>query len=374
MVGGVFSPDGKGVGGADDRRRSTKAQAILDAAIAGRAFPGAAAEVGTASGPIWQCVRGSLSFDHASPLVSSETLFDLASLTKPIATLSVILDLAEHRRLAIDDAVAAHIPRWQGPERSAVTLRDLLEHSAGLPARLLDRAPETRIEFEQDICATPLEYQPRTRAVYSDLGFILLGLIAEHAAGVSLGVQFERIRRRLCPDAHLEMPVADRAHRARSAPTRPLLEDVRRGRLLQGEVHDNYAAALGGEAGHAGLFGTAGGVGQFARTLLRAASGDGSLSAPATPTLLTLATTRTRVPGSSRAFAWDTMLITSSCGTHMSSAAFGHVGFTGTSLWIDPLAGRYFVLLTNRACDGGTLDDMRTVRRAFHEAWTAPID
>jgi CubicO group peptidase (beta-lactamase class C family) len=146
-------------------------------------------------------------------------------------------------------------------------------------------------------------------------------------------------------------------------------DDVRHGRLLVGEVHDNYAAALGGVAGHAGLFGTSSAVGAFARTVVRAARGDVHQPPPFTPELVTLFTTKSTVPVSSRALGWDTMLPTSSCGTRMSPLAFGHVGFTGTSLWIDPAQDRYFVLLTNRANRGGTLDQMRDVRRAFHDAF-----
>jgi len=148
-----------------------------------------------------------------------------------------------------------------------------------------------------------------------------------------------------------------------------MVEDARHGRLLVGEVHDDYAAALGGVAGHAGLFGTSSAVGAFARTVLRAARGDARQPPPLTPDLVALFTTKSSVPGSSRALGWDTMLPTSSCGTRLSSLAFGHVGFTGTSLWIDPAQDRYFVLLTNRVNRGGTLDEMRDVRRAFHDAY-----
>jgi CubicO group peptidase (beta-lactamase class C family) len=148
----------------------------------------------------------------------------------------------------------------------------------------------------------------------------------------------------------------------------PLDEDARRNRRLIGEVHDNYAAALGGAAGHAGLFGTAAGVGAFARSFLRGARGDTRVSGPLIPSLVSRFTTKSQVTGSSRALGWDTMLPTSSCGTRMSAEAFGHPGFTGTSLWIDPARDRYFVLLTNRACGGGTLDQMQKVRRAFHDA------
>ena len=157
------------------------------------------------------------------------------------------------------------------------------------------------------------------------------------------------------------------ADRLRTAPTEALGEDRRAGRLV-GIVHDNYAAALGGVAGHAGLFGTVRDVARVAREFLIASRGVASPTALLQTSAIRRAVQRSAVPGSSRALGWDTMLPTSSCGTRMSPAAFGHVGFTGTSLWIDPGRDRYFILLTNRACGGGTLEQMRTVRRAFHDA------
>jgi serine-type D-Ala-D-Ala carboxypeptidase len=152
-----------------------------------------------------------------------------------------------------------------------------------------------------------------------------------------------------------------------AAPTLPMDDDPRRGRMLVGEVHDNYAAALGGVAGHAGLFGSVTAVGRFGLAVLRAARGHDE-PPPFSPALVATMTTKSTVPGSSRALGWDTMLPTSSCGTRMSPAAFGHVGFTGTSLWIDPGRDRYYVLLANRSCGGGSVDAMRDVRRAFHDA------
>jgi CubicO group peptidase (beta-lactamase class C family) len=154
----------------------------------------------------------------------------------------------------------------------------------------------------------------------------------------------------------------------RAAPTMPMDEDARRGRTLTGDVHDNYAAALGALAGHAGLFGSAAGVAAFARLVLRAARGDDRIPEPMSPLRVANVLAKTTVAGSSRALGWDTMLPTSSCGTHMSPAAVGHVGFTGTSIWIDPTRDRYFVLLTNRSYRGGTLEQMRMARRAFHDA------
>ena len=321
----------------------------------GGLFPAATVNVGNSAGPLWQDALG----------VPRDTWFDLASLTKPIATASIVMRLLTEHRVSLDDAVASEFKEWTGDDRAVVTVRDLLEHSSGLAARLLDPAPSGRREFEHEICGMPLEYTPRTRAIYSDLGFILLGFLAEDRGAASLDTQFASLIADITADLMFTPP---HDLRARMAPTTALSEDVRRGETLVGVVHDNYAAALAGVAGHAGLFGTADAVASFARVVLRAARGDDRVPAPFTPSLMRLFTTRSRVPGSSRALAWDTMLPTSSCGTRMSASAFGHVGYTGTSLWIDPERDRYVVLLTNRARGEGSLEDMRTVRRAFHDA------
>lgn len=346
-----------------------EARRILVSARASRVFPAATAEVGTSDAMLWRDAVGSLTFDDPTP-VDLHTPFDLASLTKVIATASVIATLVDAGGVRVGDLVGRYFSEWRGEDREGVTVRDLLEHASGLPARLVDAPPgapspsappSVRREFEHDICGMPLEYPPRTQSVYSDLGFILLGFLAADLAGEALDARFSRI----WPDPSLAFGLT-RSVRRRAAPTRPLDDDGRRGRMLVGEVHDNYAAALGGVAGHAGLFGTAPAVGRFARAILAAVRGvpHGVLA----PERIRQFTTRSSVPGSSRALGWDTMLPSSSCGTRMSPAAFGHVGFTGTSLWIDPTRDRYFVLLTNRAAGGGTLDDMRLVRRAFHDA------
>lgn len=368
----------------DDARR------IIEDAIEARIFPAASSEVGVADGLIWFQPFGRLTFDPDAPASIHDTIYDLASLTKPMVTTTIVMALIEKGALSLDALVAEFFDEWRGADREGVTVRDLLEHASGLPARLLDAAPQTGREFEHDICVIPLEYGRRSRSIYSDLGFILLGFLAERIGAGSLAIQFEDVMRIQSvhlepghvPDAHhlvsespfefaiddvLAFGVPSEARRW-AAPTEPMSVDPRRGRRLAGEVHDNYAAALGGVAGHAGLFANASGVGAFARMLLRSARGDSHLPAPFAPEVTRAMTTKSSVPGSSRALGWDTMLPTSSCGTRMSPEAFGHVGYTGTSLWIDPVRGRYFVLLTNRACGGGTLDQMRGVRRAFHDA------
>ena len=341
----------------------SSARQILERAIAGRLFPAATFVVGSSADAAWIEALGTLTFERGSPPAGPGTPFDLASLTKVVATTTVLMELARAGRLRLDEPVAACFDEWRGPDREGVTVRDLLAHASGLPARLIDAPPNSRREFEHDICRMPLEYVPRTRAVYSDLDFILLGFIAANRGDAPLAELFDRV----VGIAGLTFELPPGLKRL-AAPTLPLMEDARRGRTLAGEVHDNYAAALGGAAGHAGLFGAAPAVGAFARVILRAARGERDGPPPFSPELVAQFTTKTAVPASSRALGWDTMLPSSSCGTRMSPGAFGHTGFTGTSLWIDPERDRYFVLLTNRACGGGSLDDMRTVRRAFHDA------
>lgn len=364
------------------------ARRVIEDAHRARTFPAATFDVGTSRTSLWTGAIGTLTFEAAPPATLT-TPFDLASLTKVIATTSVVMELVRTGDLRLDEPVSAFFADWRGTDRDGVTVRDLLEHASGLPARLVDQPPGTRREFEHEIGKIALEYSPRSRSIYSDLGFVLLAFLAADRGGAPLTEQFGRItvrlpaRRRSVDNdpsgggkadttyaGGLEVPTFGLAPqlRALAAPTRPMDEDVRRGRLLAGEVHDNYAAALGGVAGHAGLFATAPAVGVFARAVLKAARGATDTPLPFTPALVTEFTARTTVPGSSRALGWDTMLPTSSCGTRMSPEAFGHVGFTGTSLWIDPPRDRYFVLLTNRVCDGGTLEEMRVVRRAFHDA------
>jgi CubicO group peptidase (beta-lactamase class C family) len=350
------------------------AHGVLRAAVAEGVTPGAAAEVGTADGVVWRATSGHLTFDAGAPPVLDDTPYDLASLTKAMATAPLVVDLSARGVVALEEPVAAYFADWSGADRAAVTIRDLLEHASGLPARLVDRPPEDRRAFEHEIGQTPLECVPRSRSLYSDLGFILAGFLAERVAGRSLDQQFEDLVRAVAqvePEAEagvlgfapaIPRPLTD------AAPTSPLDEDRRRPRRLTGDVHDTYAAALGGVAGHAGLFGTVATVGAYARAVLRASRGDRAVPAPLSPELVQLMTAPSRVPASSRALGWDMMRPTSSCGMRMSARAFGHVGFTGTSLWIDPDRNRYFVLLTNRVLGGATSEAMQDVRRAFHDA------
>ncbi len=200
--------------------------------------------------------------------------------------------------------------------------------------------------------------QPGEAAVYSDPGFILLGFALETVAGAHLDRQFADL------DAGLRtgltfLPPAN-LH-GRTAPTE---FDPWRGHLLVGQVHDENAGALGGVAGHAGLFGTATGVGAFARAVLCTFDGVTGLG---TPELMRYFARRTGVPGSSRALGWDTMLPTSSCGTRLSADAIGHTGFTGTSLWIDPSNDLYVAFLTNRVHPTRANSQLAALRPRLHD-------
>jgi CubicO group peptidase (beta-lactamase class C family) len=355
---------------------------LLRRSIADRAFPAAAIELGRSDGLLWRDVFGTLTYERGARPATPSTIFDLASLTKVIATATLSMQAVDAGRLGLDDLVSRWLPAWRGSDRERVAVRDLLAHSSGLSAYLpLYRDCMGRQEFEEAICSLPLEYTPRSQSIYSDLGFMLLAFILEDAQPVSehfrgaagtvdpttrLAARFQRIASTLTSDPLGYNP--PRFWRDRTAPTET---DSWRGRLLVGEVHDENAWALGGAAGHAGLFGTVGAVGAFGRAVLRTLAGEPILATPAT---LRLFIRKADVRGSSRALGWDTMLPTSSCGTRLSPTAIGHTGFTGTSLWIDWERDLYIVLLTNRVHPTRDNEAIRQIRPRVHDLVIEAID
>jgi CubicO group peptidase (beta-lactamase class C family) len=355
---------------------------LLTSAIHERAFPAAAIEVGGKEGVLWRRALGFLTFEPSSGLATADTIFDLASLTKVIATTWLVMRAVDDGRVRLEDPVARWIPEWNGDDRASVTVADLLEHASGLTAYLpFFRDHTGRIDYQPAICRVPLEYAPRTRSIYSDLGFMLLGFILEDArprsdsfAGAPgakdperrLDTQFRRLVTQVTHEPLTFNP--PRSWWERTAPTE---EDPWRGRLLAGEVHDENTWALGGAAGHAGLFGTVTAVGTYARAVLATLAGQPVLARPDT---MRRFIRRSEVPGSSRALGWDTMLPTSSCGTRMSATSIGHTGFTGTSLWIDWERDLYIVLLTNRVHPTRENDAIRRVRPQVHDAIVDAFD
>ena len=342
-----------------------RAREVVRHGVRQRAFPAAVAEIGSREKVFWREAFGTLTYEPDSPSTRKETLFDLASLTKVIVTTTVAMRLVEQGRLHLNDPIQRWLPEWRGRDRDHVQVQALLEHCSGLTAWLpFYRDHSGRHEFQHAICTLPLEYAPSSQSVYSDLGFILLGFILETAGGAS----FERLGAALLGQLTsspliFNPPIVIRGNIA------PTERDPWRGRLLIGEVHDENAWALGGAAGHAGLFGAAAAVGEFARTMLASLGGTAvDVQRLAGREILETFLTPTSVPNSSRALGWDTMRPTSSCGTRMSASAFGHTGFTGTSLWIDPSLDAYFVLLTNRVYGSRDNETIREVRPAFHDA------
>jgi CubicO group peptidase (beta-lactamase class C family) len=337
------------------------AKEVLVRAVAARACPAAVIEVGNTRQALWHEAFGRLTFAPDAPPASVDTIFDLASLTKVLSTTPLIMRLVERGALGLDDRVARHSPVWRGGDRETVTIRDLLSHSSGLPGhRPFYRDHRGRDAFERAIAATPLEYDPRTKSTYSDLGFMMLGFILEDVAPLSL--QFDTLRAHMGHIQELQFhPPAQ--WRKRTAPTQQKPE---RGGLVVGDVDDDNAWALGGAAAHSGLFGTAAAVGACARHLLQVLAD--RTGAFRRDTLEEFIRRRGDIPGSSRALGWDTMLPTSSCGRRMSPRAFGHTGFTGTSLWIDPDRDAYVVLLTNRVYPDASNDTIQSLRPEVHDA------
>ena len=341
--------------------RFSAAATLIHEAVASRVFPAAVIEVGDPTRLVWRQAFGRLHTGDDAPDTRDDTVFDLASLTKVLSTTAIAMQAVERGWLGLDDPAEDHIPSWRGSDRASVTVRDLLAHCSGLAGYVpLFRTLMGPSAFEQAICGTALEYVPRSVSVYSDLGFMLLGFILGREATLEERFLAMQTQMGIVEDLQFNPPGV---WRSRTAPTE---FDAWRGRLLVGEVHDENAAALDGAAGHAGLFGTAEAVGQHARHLLQVLAGRGGVFQRAT--VETFVARRTDVPGSSRALGWDTMLPTSSCGRRMSPRAFGHTGFTGTSLWIDPDREVYVVFLTNRVYPSRENDAIRLVRPAVHDA------
>jgi uncharacterized protein YbbC (DUF1343 family)/CubicO group peptidase (beta-lactamase class C family) len=337
---------------------------VLDEFRERGAFPGGVLAVGTQGGLLHLHPLGRLTYEADAPRVNAGTLYDLASLTKVVATTTMAMILVEEGRLDLDQPVHERLPGFQGPGKEAVTIRHLLTHSSGLPAVApLFREVQGKAAFLERIEAMDLEYPPGSRSVYSDLGIILLGEILEQAAGQPLE---DFVRTRVFEplgmrDTQFRPPPA---LRSRIAPTE---FDPWRGRLIQGEVHDENAFALGGVAPHAGLFSTAGDLARFAQMLLNGGALEGHCII--SRDTIDLFTRRAGIPESDRALGWDTKSAEgSSAGTLFSPRSFGHTGFTGTSIWIDPDRKIYVILLTNRVHPTRENNLIREARPAVADA------
>lgn len=317
---------------------------VILAAIQDRAFPGAAWAFG---GPDALDIgfAGSVDYSPDGERVTEETVFDLASLTKVIVTTTAAMQAVAAGKIRLEDRVQSLLPEWIGPGKDEVTFWHLLTHSSGLAAHYeFWLSPDPL----QAVLAHPLERRPGHSQVYSCIGFLVLWL--------ALGTDWNGVKRSFGPWGELLTECPDPALCA------PTEVDPSKGVSLRGVVHDENARCLGGLAGNAGLFGTIRGVAQFAQASLCA-----SLIGVPAPIQREF---RNRVDNSgTRALGWDTKSeVGSSAGALFGPKTFGHTGFTGTSIWIDPEAELFAVLLSNRVHPTRQNLKIQQVRPAFHDA------
>jgi CubicO group peptidase (beta-lactamase class C family) len=347
---------------------------VLRSGIAERAFPGASVAITHQGKLVAHKGLGHFTYDLSSPAVAAEAVYDLASVTKVVATTAVCMLLSERGQLKLEQPLVELLPEFAGlgsqindPRRRQITLRMLLAHSSGLPAYIkLFQTAHNKEELLQQALQVPLTADPGSRAKYSDIGFILLGQALEHLAGQPLD-QFCQV------EIFAKLGLAHTTFNPPASwkPLIPPTEDDRtfRNRLIQGEVNDENASVMGGVAGHAGCFSTVADVSIFAHCMLL---GGTPLVQKETQELFTRR--EDFPPGTSRALGWDTPSQPSQSGKYFSSRAYGHLGYTGTSLWIDPDRQLSVTLLTNRTWPDRGSQSIKQIRPLFHDAVIEAID
>jgi CubicO group peptidase (beta-lactamase class C family) len=334
----------------------------LQAGIAQRAFPAASTAITYHGKLVALKAFGQFTYEPNSPEVNPHTIFDLASVSKVVATTTMAMILYEHGFLDLEAPVIGIVPEFSSSDRrrQEITFRMLLAHSSGLPAhdRFYLRA-KTREELLQAALNTPLACDPETKAEYSDVGFIVLGVALERLADATLDefchAEFAKVgmsNTGFNPPASVRDSIAPTAN-----------DTTFRKRVIQGEVYDENACVLGGVASHAGLFAPASDIATFAHVLLQ---GGPPLVRPETLKLFTLR--QTTPAGTSRALGWDTPSSPSQSGKYFSSSSYGHLGYTGTSLWIDPERQLSVTLLTNRTWPDSSNRAIKEIRPKFHDA------
>jgi beta-N-acetylhexosaminidase len=347
------------------------AYALLDRAIADGAFPGGVLAVGL-HGQLAVHPFGKLERDGEAYDADEDSLYDVASLTKPIVTATAVMLLTQQGRIDLNRPVENYLPEFAAASKSdpdpawraRVTLKMLLLHDSGLPDhREFFKDAKGHDAILARVLAEPLIHEPGTQVVYSDLGFILLGEIIERLTGEPLDVYARReIFQPLGMDQSQFNP--PRKLREDIAPTE--MDSTFRKRLIWGEVHDENAWAMGGVSGHAGLFSTADDISAFAQMILN--GGIYGHERILNRSTIQEFTAHQTIAGSARTLGWDVPEEPSSSGRYFSARSFGHTGFTGTSLWIDPDRKLFVVLLTNRVNPTRANEKIRQVRPALHDA------
>ncbi len=336
-----------------DAARLRRIDGAVDRAIAGGSIPGAVVLVGRRGAIAHAYVAGRRAVEPAPEPMTRDTVFDMASLTKPVATATSIMLLIEEGKLRLQDKVVRFLPELDNHGKNKITVEHLLRHCAGLvPDDPLEDYASGPAEAWKRIAGIDLTSAPGERFVYSDVGFLILGKLVERISGQSLD-QFarDRIFRVIgMTDARFR-PLEDRAGEDSLPANRiaPTEREMPSGSMLRGVVHDPRARALGGVAGHAGLFATADDLAIFAATLL-----GGGVTADGRRLLSPLAVRALFDPGSTpagqkRGLGWDIdTSFSAPRGEFFGPESVGHTGFTGTSIWIDPETETFVILLASR--------------------------
>jgi CubicO group peptidase (beta-lactamase class C family) len=357
------------------RVRFESAYRVLNEAIAARAFPGCAFGVFAEGEVVLEGALGRFTYEADSPEVTAGTVYDIASLTKVVATTAMAMVLEQRGQLDLETPLGEVLPGFVAGRAVTdlarrVTLRHLLAHSSGLPGYVQFFKTAATAEALMEACLKlPIEAEPGARVEYSDPGFILMGKALDALTGEKLddwagrGV-FARLgmeKTGFCP-----------ARRQAKETIPPTEEDTTfRHRRIQGEVQDENAFVLGGVAGHSGVFSDVADLLRFSQEVLSAGTGagpgvkGGRLFERKTVERFA---ERQGPEGSSPALGWDTPSEHSSAGRHFSSHSIGHLGYSGCSFWIDLDAGVAIVLLTNRTWPDRQSQLIKTVRPAFHDA------
>jgi CubicO group peptidase (beta-lactamase class C family) len=348
----------------EQNTRFASAFKLLQDAVSSRAFPAAAIAVTQHDQLIALRAFGRYTYESDSPEATPETIFDLASVSKVVATTTMAAILYERGLLDLEMSLTSVVAEFaqEDPRRDEVTLRMLLAHSSGLPAyeKLYLRA-QSRDELLAAAFTVPLANDPGSVAEYSDIGFILLGLALDRLADDSLDHFSQQEIFGPLGLAHTTF-TPPHSWRPRITPTAD--DRTFRHRIIKGEVQDENASVMGGVAGHAGVFANASDTATFARAMLPGAS-----RCLLRPETLSLFTRRESAPqGTSRALGWDTPSAPSQSGSHFSSNSYGHLGYTGTSLWIDPDRALTVTLLTNRTWPDCTNQAIKQIRPRVHDA------
>jgi CubicO group peptidase (beta-lactamase class C family) len=336
------------------------------AAVADSAAPAVAMAVGRHGRLVHLRGYGTVEWAPGSAAVTDSTLFDLASVTKVVATTTAAMILEEEGRLDLDRTVASYLPELTDTAKAGITVRMLLIHRGGLESFApLFRQFRGREQYLEQINLRPLRSAPGTATVYSDWDLILLQLVIERITGQALD---DFVRDRVfVPLGMRDTGFRPALPRERIAATE---RDSARGGLIWGEVHDPNAWAMGGVAGHAGLFGSARDLAVFAQMLLNGGEyGSVRILRPQTIARWTAP----QGPGASRALGWDTPSGESSAGRFFSPRSFGHTGYTGTSLWVDPERGVFIILLTTRVNPTAENNRHVALRRAVADAVQSAI-